>query len=264
MVNRKDKIIEVSGDYWGIFCQSYEDFLNFSIKDFFLERELEKYLTDYKKEMKINEISFLKKDGTILPVAVFISPIINSSYELEGAIYVIQDISLIKKLEYEGTVDFLTEVYNRHKFTKMFNEKITSSIMDNKSIAILMLDIDRFKSVNDIYGHTVGDYVLKNFISNVKAVIEDHSTIGRYGGEEFIVLLENTDSNQAIKIAENIRKLIESTEFVCENKTIKITVSIGICMSSSEKNLKDMIKDADKALYEAKEQGRNRVVLKIR
>lgn len=125
-----------------------------------------------------------------------------------------------------------------------------------------MLDIDNFKSVNDTYGHKVGDDVIISIANRLKLISRDSDIVCRFGGEEFILLLPNTDKKGAEIIANKVRKSIEKIEiYINDNKNINVTVSIGISLVDvpSSENLEKSIKQADDALYIAKENGKNRI-----
>lgn len=168
---------------------------------------------------------------------------------------------LIRKLSYYATKDSLTRVYNRNYFFKVANDKIQNSVKSGKYISLLMMDLDKFKNINDTYGHAVGDIVIKKVTDICREVLNKNYCIGRYGGEEFAILLDNVNNKKALEIGEKIRHQIEKTQIFQDGKNIKITVSIGIFTSLREDSLENMIKFADEALYKAKNSGRNRVVI---
>lgn len=168
---------------------------------------------------------------------------------------------LIRRLLYYATTDSLTGVYNRNYFFKVANAKIQDSIKSCKGISLLMIDLDKFKIINDTYGHAVGDIVIKRTMEACKKVLDKNCCIGRYGGEEFAILLESVNDKQALETGEKIRAQIEKSLILEEGKYIKITVSIGIFSSTREESLENMLKFADEALYKAKNSGRNRVVM---
>jgi diguanylate cyclase (GGDEF)-like protein len=184
----------------------------------------------------------------------------------KGKVIVLSDnteqVLMIKKLEYYGITDVLTGVYNRKYFYKIAKEKI-EACSDKKHMSLLMMDIDKFKNINDTYGHPTGDVVLKKVMNICKELLGKKYYIGRYGGEEFLILLDNANSEKALEIGETIRRRIENLEILHDNKCIKITSSFGIFTSVRERDLENMIKFADKALYEAKSLGRNRVSIKM-
>lgn len=151
--------------------------------------------------------------------------------------------------------DPLTQLLNRRKFFEVVDKKITSS---NTEYYIAMVDIDYFKQLNDTYGHIVGDDILYQISKIFKRYERDNITIGRYGGEEFIIYLDNTSYNGAKQLLENIRQEIRSTPYMTnQNIAIYITVSIGLTKSDNSQSLLYNISFADKNLYKAKESGRD-------
>lgn len=161
-----------------------------------------------------------------------------------------------------ASTDPLTTLYNRRYFTKMAQSILDLSKREKHNLSIIMLDIDKFKNINDIYGHQVGDEVIV-YLSNILLKNQRKSdVICRYGGEEFVVLLPNTTIEGAFRVAENLRKEVElATLHLLENKNLKFTISIGVSMVDvkNEINIEKALKRADDALYHAKENGRNRV-----
>ncbi|MEA4910227.1 MAG: diguanylate cyclase [Anaerolineaceae bacterium] len=162
------------------------------------------------------------------------------------------------KLEKLAVNDELTGLYNRRKFSELFEREISIAERCNEPLSLLMIDLDRFKPVNDDYGHPIGDQLLKEIAGFMKQEIRDIDVISRWGGEEFVVLLHKTDMEQAYEVAERIRKAIQVTHFVADKGGISKTVSIGISDArSSDYDMERMISLADKAMYLAKQAGRN-------
>ncbi len=168
---------------------------------------------------------------------------------------------LLKK---ESTIDPLTRLYNRRFGLKRLIEIIKLAMRESKPVAIAMLDIDNFKRINDTYGHLVGDYILKKIAEIVKENIRKDDLAVRFGGEEILIVLYDTDRNEAENVFERIRRLIENYPFNYEGQEIPVTVSIGyhIFYPASKKdiNIEELIYLADKALYEAKSSGKNKVI----
>lgn len=164
----------------------------------------------------------------------------------------------------ERTVrDELTGVYNKAYINKRLPQDLLRSVRENLSISVVMIDLDYFKSINDTYGHVIGDKVLRDFATIVKSYMRSESMdwMGRYGGEEFILMLNNADENIARNIAERIRKKISDSVFRYDDIEIRITCSLGI-YSSKGKDIKmdDVVEMADRNLYKAKASGRNKIV----
>lgn len=158
--------------------------------------------------------------------------------------------------------DALTGLYNKRYIQQMLPEEISRSTNKNP-LTIAMIDIDHFKDINDTYGHPVGDKVLKKLAHVLlKLIRDDKDWAARYGGEEFLLCLPNTNSLKAYKIIERIRKAIEKTNIKIEGEKIKITSSFGLYTVYDDKlTAAEIIKNADSNLYQAKNQGRNQVVL---
>lgn len=164
----------------------------------------------------------------------------------------------------ERTVkDELTGVYNKAYINERLPQDLRRSVRENLSTSVVMIDLDYFKNINDTYGHVIGDKVLRDFASIVNNYIRSDSMdwIGRYGGEEFILVLNNADENVAQNISERIRKRVNDSVFKYEDIEIKITCSLGIYSSKGKDiDMDDAIEKADKNLYKAKASGRNRIV----
>ena len=152
--------------------------------------------------------------------------------------------------------DPLTQLYNRNYLNEI------SPKLNLSHYSVAMLDLDKFKAINDSYGHKIGDYVLAKSAKIFKDSIRDTDILIRYGGEEFLLFIYNRDDDSSQKVCQRIRKNINSFEFKSERNDIKVNVSIGLHENPSlEKNINEAIKIADKMLYIAKSEGRNRVVL---
>ncbi|HDM69962.1 MAG TPA: GGDEF domain-containing protein, partial [Thermotogales bacterium] len=152
-------------------------------------------------------------------------------------------------------LDALTGVFNRKYLTEL------GSLLEGKGLAVLMVDVDFFKKVNDTYGHDVGDLVLKAIAKVCRSSVRNDDKVIRYGGEEFLIIIPTSDDTLAFKIAERIRRNVEMREIKIPNgEIIRKTVSIGGTIMRSNEELEDAIKRADKALYDAKRMGRNIVV----
>lgn len=156
------------------------------------------------------------------------------------------------ELSVKNRLDPLTNVYNRNFFYKHVRELLKN----NPSGAIMFLDLDDFKKINDTYGHNAGDEVLKLFSKIVQEIIGDSAVFARYGGEEFILFIPNVDKNYCNDISNTIHNSFTATLLSDKN----VTVSIGACMVKDHVNLDALIKYADVALYEAKENGKNQTV----
>ena len=161
-----------------------------------------------------------------------------------------------------ATLDRMTGLFVHHYFQERLIEEIKRSERTGTPLTLLMADLDHFKNVNDTYGHQQGDIILKGTASIIHQNIRGFDIPSRYGGEEFAIILTETDIDAADAIAERLRKKIEDSIYKTDNKTIKVTISIGLAQfdHNIDKNAIDLIKRADTFLYSAKAQGRNRIV----
>ncbi|MCD6363404.1 MAG: diguanylate cyclase [Synergistetes bacterium] len=184
-----------------------------------------------------------------------ISEIIELQMQLERANEVLQKLS---------SRDHLTGAFNRRTLDTDLAEKLEEARVREEHISIIMLDIDHFKRINDTYGHQVGDYILKSLVRLIHSKLRSEDTIYRYGGEEFVIILPGASKKNAIKVAERLRKEIESFPFTYRKEEpplrINITCSFGVATFPEDgATPEELLKRADKALYRAKEGGRNRV-----
>lgn len=207
-----------------------------------------------KEEIWNGEIKNLKRDGSFYWVETIIFPVYDSVGIHYGYMAVMHDITAKKELETVSITDRLTGIYNRVKL----DEALFSEYQRNKrygtEYSVILFDIDKFKSVNDTYGHLVGDEVLKTMSRMVNENTRDIDIFGRWGGEEFLIIATNTNLEGALIFAENIRHLIDVYKF----KTVgHITCSFGVSSISDYEDNDALMMHADKALYAAKHDGRN-------
>lgn len=170
-------------------------------------------------------------------------------------------IEVNKKLKVLANKDFLTGISNRAHFMKFASKYFEIARRNDENLQMLSLDLDHFKKINDTYGHHAGDCVLKEFTKKVSELLRKSDIFGRMGGEEFCIALQHTSLDGAKMFAKRICESIEKMEMDCDGELIYITVSIGIASLDGEKNIEDLIKKSDIALYEAKEKGRNQVIM---
>jgi len=164
--------------------------------------------------------------------------------------------ALNRELEHLSKTDPLTGVANRYLLNHTFEEELARVQRYRSKLSLIMLDVDFFKTVNDSFGHAVGDQILIKLADLISASIRTTDLIGRWGGEEFLILCPETDLNGAVKLAESIRQNISQCNF---GITQPVTVSIGVTEYKKTQSLEKFIKSADNALYQAKEAGRNTV-----
>ena len=202
-----------------------------------------------------------KKDGTLFYDEKIISPLKNEKGNIRYFVSTSRDISdrvaLEKELKQLATKDALTGIYNRYKINMKIEEEIKRADRYGEPFALAMFDIDHFKQVNDTYGHDAGDYVLQDLSKIVLDNIRETDSFGRWGGEEFMLLLPYTSKEKLIEIAQKIRQKVEAHNF--ENVG-SITISIGVTVYKKGEGISQVLKRVDTALYEAKSHGRNQVV----
>jgi diguanylate cyclase (GGDEF)-like protein len=160
--------------------------------------------------------------------------------------------------------DDLTGLHNRRAFGEALTLEISQAAESSQSIAVLLIDIDHFKTINDRYGHLAGDQALKQAARHLQTALRESDLIGRWGGEEFCAIVSGIDRHAITMIAERLRKSVERLLIETDGGTFSVTVSVGICWQepSTEGSDEAMLHQADKALYEAKARGRNQVQLR--
>ena len=165
-----------------------------------------------------------------------------------------------------ATLDALTGFNNRRQLEERIKQEVSSAKRQKRNLCAIMTDVDFFKSANDTYGHAVGDLVLKTIARVIKMQLRDYDIAGRYGGEEFSIILPYTKLSEAQMVAERLRKAVEKTKIDISKvnsdvteKNIGVTISLGVAEYSTDDDENTLLQKADKALYKAKENGRNRV-----
>ncbi|MBR3501949.1 MAG: GGDEF domain-containing protein [Alphaproteobacteria bacterium] len=239
--------------------------------------KLSDFLID--EENRKNFFSMLEKRHEVEDFDLMVANLISSTpfwlsvsaktieYNNEMALYMaFQNITLRKeresKLQTQADRDPLTQAWNRRYFEKTVPQRISSLIQAEKYYSLLMIDADKFKNINDTYGHKTGDKVLINIVDVCTHSLRNNDLVCRFGGEEFMIYLEDTNSDSALKVAERLRiSIAESSVFADSGEEIKITVSIGVVSSEKTDSLEVLLRQADDAMYLAKHNGRNRVEL---
>lgn len=189
-------------------------------------------------------------------VETVVAPIIDETGVRTGYMQIRQDVTSQKRLEELWMTDHLTGLHNRQSIDQIWEREILRAERYGDLFSVLLIDIDYFKSVNDHYGHLVGDELLFQFAQLLQEECRDTDHVGRWGGEEFIILIPNTNLSSAVLMAEKIRETIEGFSF---STVGSVTVSIGVACYRSGMSEDELFALADKALYRAKHSGRNRV-----
>lgn len=188
-------------------------------------------------------------------------PIINNMNEITGYVSTGKDVTerveMENKLAQLASTDPLTGLYNRRSLGEFLAAEMIRVTRYPSPMSLIIFDIDHFKSINDLFGHDVGDDVLRDIAKVIQCNIRKTDIFARWGGEEFIILSPETTGDHAENLAEKLRNAVENYDFALPKK---ITVSFGVAEYISGETSEQMIKRADKAMYQAKENGRNRVV----
>ena len=166
-----------------------------------------------------------------------------------------------KKLEYEASHDSLTAVYNRKTVMELLDKEHSRAERQNTAFSIALIDIDDFKMINDKYGHQTGDEILSGLVSLINDTLRNYDIVGRYGGEEFLIVLPETDAGTGFQVLERMAESIRKNPVKTRSGNLIITVSAGLCGYSPGINADKMISIADTAMYEAKRLGKDRVIL---
>jgi len=182
--------------------------------------------------------------------------------ELNKALFEVGDMAVqlnasLQQIEHLAVTDSLTDTYNRRKFDEIIAEEHDNGKNKKPPFSLIMFDIDYFKRVNDKFGHSVGDEVLKQLCRLIRGLIRQGDLLIRWGGEEFILLLPATEMKEAEPFAERVRLEVEQESF---HKVGQITISLGVAQLREGDSIDDLIKRVDNSLYKAKRQGRNRVI----
>jgi diguanylate cyclase (GGDEF)-like protein len=208
-------------------------------------------------EVFTHEIEDKHPSGTSAWYRVTIAPDVDENGQLVGYIAFYLNIDKEVRFEHEATTDYLTGLWNRAKFDRLFHDELIRAQRYLHPFSLILADIDHFKTVNDDYGHLVGDAVLKDFAQLLSQNIRQTDSVARWGGEEFIILCPNTDKDGVMQLAEKLRQVIQN---YCFTTIGHKTASFGVATYYSQEDGLELFRNVDKALYQAKEGGRNKVV----
>ena len=210
------------------------------------------------------EVQLKARDGELFYALLSARPVVFSGDEVVMLCFT--DLTAQKAVEHQlrflAQRDPLTQAYNRHHFWQLANAEMARVKRYKRPLSIAMIDADLFKAINDVHGHDVGDLVLRLIVDTCHDSLRKNDVLARYGGEEFVVLLPETPIGGALAVMERVRERIEATSLeLPDGKRVSITVSIGLASLSGDEGFESLLKRADDALYTAKRNGRNRVLV---
>ena len=162
-------------------------------------------------------------------------------------------------LQYAATHDFLTKLWNRAAIIAFLQREVTRSLRESIALGVILVDIDHFKKINDELGHETGDYVLLEIAKRLTANVREYDGVGRYGGEEFLLVIPGCDLVTTVRRANLIKEAISSAPIETPFKAPRVTASMGVAVVKTSTNSESLLRSADEALYQAKRNGRNRV-----
>lgn len=263
--------IDINPSYCNIVGYSKDELMNMMHKDFIYPEDQEND-TPYVRDLFLGRYDtfqsvkrYIHKQGHLVWAKATVTLVRDEDQNPKFFVTQIQDITQTKqaeealkkaKIEAEtlASIDYLTGCLNRRAFMIRLEEELARAVRNQKGISLILVDIDDFKSINDFYGHLAGDYVLRQFSECLNRGIRTYDFIGRYGGEEFIICLPDTEIQDAYQIAERMRQSVEEMMTLYEESQIKITGSFGVAGSHPgvEEPIDKLINRADKAMYEAK------------
>lgn len=206
----------------------------------------------------------VRRDGREFAVEDLVSPMFNREGEVIGAVVVFHDVTLsrqmARQMSWQATHDALTGLVNRREFERLLQELIAGAHSENKHHAVLYMDLDQFKVVNDTCGHMAGDELLRQLVTVLAARCRESDIVARLGGDEFGMLLAGCPVDQAMRLANEIREAVQAFRFMWQEKTFAVGISIGlVAVTADSGNLATILRNADAACYAAKDRGRNRV-----
>lgn len=214
------------------------------------------------------EVYLQHKDGYRIPISVRAAPIRDGTGRVVGAVEVFSDNSriaamtdLIKELRQLSLLDHSTEVGNRRFLEQQLIARLNEQDRYGWRVGVLFVDIDHFKEINDRNDHIVGDRVIRMVARTLANGIRSFDIVGRWGGDEFVVLIVNVDEEQLHTVSEKLRRLIENSGFTEGGKTIRVTVSVGGVLAAAGENPEAVIRRADRLMLASKTAGRNRVTI---
>lgn len=212
------------------------------------------------------ELYLLHREGHRVPVSIRVAPIVDAGGEVVGAVEVFTDnpsggraARLIEDLRAMALLDSLTELGNRRYLDMRLGARIKELERYGWPFGVLFADIDRFKAINDRYGHDVGDKVLRVVARTLLHSVRSSDIVGRWGGEEFLAIIVNVGEAQLLQIADKLRSLVERCSFSVGADLVRPTISVGATLAVEGDTVETLVRRADRLMYRSKAAGRNRV-----
>lgn len=265
LIDDKNRVVDTNPAAASIFEMERKAFIGISIKE--LLDDWDKIVAQEGEEDGHYTIALVRGRNKC-HYDVKVSHLLGRRNAVLGRIILFRDVTervrLLEDVQQLAIHDTLTEVFNRRHFFQLANQVLEQSIRYQRPVAILVIDIDHFKRINDDFGHITGDRVLKRFTAFCKQVVRSSDILARYGGEEFVLFLPETTRRNAYSVAERLRQKIASTPVLNGEESIYMTVSIGVASHDPlgpPISLDVLLDRADQSLYQAKQNGRNRVVI---
>jgi len=262
--NDRGGILDCNENIHRMLGYTKEEFLNLPLADLMPEDQRKGFSVERETDLKNfhREVMIKKKDGTLLSAEVSTSTL--EIEEEKRKITFLRDITerknMEKRLKELSRKDGLTQLYNRRYIFKKLKSEVKKSNKNVLPLSISLIDIDHFKKINDVFGHMMGDEVLKSIAKALQENLRDEDHIGRYGGEEFLIILPNTKSEEALKVIQRIKTIINQLIWKDEKLTVSFSGGIvEINSKNSSTKLEEMVDEVDKLLYRAKNNGRNRI-----
>ena len=216
------------------------------------------------------EVYLQHKDGHRVPVFIRVSPLRDSSGEVVGAIETFSDnsakaalVQRIEDLQKMALLDPLTELANRRCIYMKLRTRLDEMQRYGWPFGVLFIDIDDFKVINDKYGHSIGDKVLKMVARTLSGSLRSFDILGRYGGEEFIAIIANVDGEELCSFANRLRMLVEQSTLNTESDMVRVTVSIGASLARPDDNEDTILQRTDQFMYRSKAAGKNRITIEL-
>lgn len=212
------------------------------------------------------DLYLLHREGHRVPVSIRVAPIVDPGGEVVGAVEVFTDnpsrgraARLIEELRAMALLDSLTELGNRRYLDMRLGARIKELERYGWPFGVLFVDVDRFKAINDRYGHDVGDKVLKIVGRTLLHSVRSSDIVGRWGGEEFLAIIVNVGEDQLFQIADKLRSLVEKCSFSMGADLVRPTISVGATLAAEGDTVETLVRRADRLMYRSKAAGRNRV-----